>query len=242
MSGQNEPSHSGRRTQTGNSRQPDGGAALRDRERAFWTALKPSPTPCASSSGRLQSSRFQSAVFTKGGVMKACVSLFAIFLVASSSQAQETAPYIDSIRQEEMRADLFFLASDQLRGRYPTTRESLISAEFIQTRFERLGLKPAGPDGSYYQRYNMMHATLGEGNSLDISQGENRTIHLAPRTGLLSSPIQCQRTGSRPGGLRRLRNHRAEALLRRLPRRRYRRKDRARPGPRARRARSPEPL
>ncbi len=112
--------------------------------------------------------------------MKACVSLFAIFLVASSSQAQETAPYIDSIRQEEMRADLFFLASDQLRGRYPTTRESLISAEFIQTRFERLGLKPAGPDGSYYQRYNMMHATLGEGNSLDISQGENRTIHLRP--------------------------------------------------------------
>jgi hypothetical protein len=114
--------------------------------------------------------------------MKARVTIFLILLpaLATSLPAQEPAPYIDTIRADEMRADLFFLASDELQGRMPTTRENLISAEFIKSRYERLGLKPAGPGGSYYHSYNMMYATLGEGNSLDVSQGENQTIHLRP--------------------------------------------------------------
>ena len=92
--------------------------------------------------------------------------------------AQTRAPQNDSIRQSDLRADLFFLAGDSLRGRLTDTEENRAAADFIRSRFERMGLKPAGPNGSYYQSYNLMSATLGEGNSLDISGDGGATRHL----------------------------------------------------------------
>ncbi|MCA1563753.1 MAG: hypothetical protein LC804_27080 [Acidobacteria bacterium] len=85
----------------------------------------------------------------------------ALFLSAVSAYAQQTAPEIDSIRKEDMRADLFFLASDTMRGRLTDTHENKLAAEWIGSRFERLGLKPAADDNSYYHKYNLMTATLG---------------------------------------------------------------------------------
>jgi hypothetical protein len=85
--------------------------------------------------------------------------------------AQARAPQNESIRQEDLRADLFFLAGDSMRGRLTDTEENRATADFIRSRFERMGLKPAGPGGSYFQPYNLMVATLGEGNGLDVMGG-----------------------------------------------------------------------
>src|SRR6266403_2272081 len=74
--------------------------------------------------------------------------------------AQSRAPQNESIRQEDLRADLFFLAGDSMRGRLTDTEENRATADFIRSRFERMGLKPAGPNGSYFQPYNLMTATL----------------------------------------------------------------------------------
>ena len=76
---------------------------------------------------------------------------------------------VDSIRQEDMRADLFFLASDAMNGRAATSRDVAITSEFIKARFQRLGLVPGGPENSYFQAFNLVSATLGDGdNSLVI--------------------------------------------------------------------------
>jgi hypothetical protein len=93
---------------------------------------------------------------------------FAILLMASPG-AQTRAPENASITQADLRADLFFLAGDSLRGRLTDTEENRAAADFIKSRFERMGLKPAGPSNSYYQPYNLVTATLGEGNTLDAS-------------------------------------------------------------------------
>jgi hypothetical protein len=85
--------------------------------------------------------------------------------------AQGRAPQNESIRQEDLRADLFFLAGDSMRGRLTDTEENRATADFIRSRFERMGLKPAGPGSSYFQPYNLMVATLGEGNGLDVMGG-----------------------------------------------------------------------
>src|SRR5438093_13689443 len=90
--------------------------------------------------------------------------------------AQTRAPQNDSITKEDLRADLFFLAGDSLRGRLTDTEENRAAGDFIKSRFERLGLKPAGPNNSYYEPYNLMTATLGEGNALDVS-GEGGSRH-----------------------------------------------------------------
>jgi len=79
-----------------------------------------------------------------------------------------SSPAISSIRQDDLRADLYFLASDAMNGRAAGTRDVAVATEFIKARFQRLGLTPAGPDGSYFQDFDMATAALGDGNSLAI--------------------------------------------------------------------------
>ena len=92
----------------------------------------------------------------------------ALTLMPASGAAQETAPEIESIRREQLRADLFFLAGDAMRGRLTDTPENSMAAEWIKSRFERLGLKPAGTDGSYFHEYDLSTASLGVGNRLMV--------------------------------------------------------------------------
>jgi Zn-dependent M28 family amino/carboxypeptidase len=100
----------------------------------------------------------------------------AIVTVVSLS-AQQRAPQNESIRAEELRADLFFHAGDAMRGRLTDTVENRATADYIRSRFERIGLKPAAPGNSYFQNYNLMTATLGEGNALEAgSDGSKRRL------------------------------------------------------------------
>ena len=57
--------------------------------------------------------------------------------------AQQRAPGNESITQADLRADLFFLAGDAMRGRLTDTNENRATADYIRARFERAGLKPA---------------------------------------------------------------------------------------------------
>jgi len=100
-------------------------------------------------------------------------------VATASLAAQQRAPQNDSIRQDELRADLFYLAGDALRGRLTDTVENLAAGDYIRSRFERAGLKPAAPGGSYFQNYTLMTATLGEGNALEVSgaAGTRRLTH-----------------------------------------------------------------
>jgi Zn-dependent M28 family amino/carboxypeptidase len=79
------------------------------------------------------------------------------------------APQIESISAAEMRADLFFLASDAMQGRLTNTPTNALAADWVLSRFERLGLRPAGHDG-YEHRYALMTASLGEGNAIRIGE------------------------------------------------------------------------
>ena len=99
------------------------------------------------------------------------IAIAAIMTVVSLS-AQQRAPQNESIREAELRADLFFLAGDAMRGRLTDTVENRATADYIRSRFERIGLKPAAPGNSYFQSYNLMTATLAEGNAIEIGSGD----------------------------------------------------------------------
>jgi peptidase M28-like protein len=106
-------------------------------------------------------------------IQKAIVASI-VAILAVTAAAQQRAPQNESIRQEDLKADLFFVAGDSLRGRLTDTEENRATADFIRSRFERMGLKPAGANGSYFQNYNLMVATLGEApapNVLEIVGG-----------------------------------------------------------------------
>jgi Zn-dependent M28 family amino/carboxypeptidase len=106
-------------------------------------------------------------------------SLLCLFIAGLSAQQRDRAPQNESIKQEDLRADLFFLAGDAMRGRLTDTEENRATADYIRSRFERDGFKPAAPGNSYFQNYNLMTATLGEGNTLDVlgADGAARRLH-----------------------------------------------------------------
>jgi hypothetical protein len=56
-----------------------------------------------------------------------------------------------TIHPESIRANMRFLADDLLEGRGTATRGHQLAAEFMATRFEALGLAPAGDNGTYFQ-------------------------------------------------------------------------------------------
>src|SRR5215211_1776134 len=102
------------------------------------------------------------------GMTRRFAVLFTV-LAASAPVAQSArAPQIESITAAELRADLFFLASDAMQGRLTDTRENALAADWIVSRFERLGLKPGGNAGGFDHRYNLMTAALGQGNAMSI--------------------------------------------------------------------------
>jgi hypothetical protein len=99
--------------------------------------------------------------------MRRTLPVLLVLLTLVSSGQTRRAPETDSITQRDMRADLTFLASDRLGGRLTDTPGNTIAAEWIASRFERLGLEPVGDSGSYYQKYTLATATLGEGNRIN---------------------------------------------------------------------------
>jgi hypothetical protein len=56
-----------------------------------------------------------------------------------------------NVKPQWVHADEDFLASDALRGRGSMTNDELLAATYIGSQFERFGLKPAAPDGSYVE-------------------------------------------------------------------------------------------
>src|SRR5882672_10996330 len=129
----------------------------------------------------------------------AAVCLAAIVHVS----AQQKAPQNESIRQEDLRADLYFLAGDSLRGRLTDTEENRAAADFIRSRFERLGLKGAGPNGSFFQSYNLMTATLATpslpSNTLQLQSGDSGSRLL--RTGQEFYPHRFSASGTASGSV-----------------------------------------
>ena len=96
------------------------------------------------------------------------LAIVAAAFLTTSLAAQQRAPGNESITQADLRADLFFLAGDAMRGRLTDTNENRATADYIRARFERAGLKPAAGN-SYFHNYNLMTATLGQANELKLS-------------------------------------------------------------------------
>src|SRR4051812_27079662 len=118
---------------------------------------------------------------------------------AVSLAAQQRAPQNGSIRQEDLRADLFFLAGDSLRGRLTDTEENRAAADYIRSRFERLGLKGAGPNASFFQPYNLMTATLGDPTLNGLEVGAIDGVQQRFRAGQEFYPHRYSITGTAAG-------------------------------------------
>jgi hypothetical protein len=114
------------------------------------------------------------------------IILLATLITASRASFGQAAPPIPfdvktamgELRKEPFRAHMAFLADDLLEGRGTGTRGHEIAARYVAAQFEALGLQPAGPDGTYYQRVPLRQITV-EPDKCAITFTENgSTTHL----------------------------------------------------------------
>jgi hypothetical protein len=68
---------------------------------------------------------------------------------------------LESVSAEEIKTDVFFIASDQLAGRDTPSEGLKVAARFLRSRLERLGWKPGAKDGYFYE-YPLERRALDE--------------------------------------------------------------------------------
>lgn len=83
----------------------------------------------------------------------AALALSACAAPAVSPAAGASTAQLAPITAEGMRARISFLASDALRGRDTPSQGLEAAATYLASESARLGLEPAGEEGTYYQRY-----------------------------------------------------------------------------------------
>lgn len=112
--------------------------------------------------------------------MRQTLSLLLCAAFTAGLSAQGAAPFNDSIRLTDLKADLYFLAGDGFKGRLVGTPENALAADWVRSRFERAGLQPGAPNGSFVQATQLMIASLGERNALTIALPGGATLDLKP--------------------------------------------------------------
>ena len=92
--------------------------------------------------------------------MLVAVCIVALLALAAPGGGQQSLPArlatgFDTIREESLRADLTFLASDALQGRMALQPGDDVAIEWIASEFAKAGLKPAS-SGSYLQPVDLV--------------------------------------------------------------------------------------
>lgn len=82
--------------------------------------------------------------------------------------------------EARLRQDLKFLTSDACEGRGITTKGIELAAEHVAREFQKAGLKPGGPDGTYFQTFPLFTgAKAGPNNHLILKGPLGQTVALA---------------------------------------------------------------
>src|SRR6185437_1298294 len=87
--------------------------------------------------------------------------------------AQDSSSW--KVKPEWVHAHEMFLASDAMRGRGSATPDELIAATYVASQFERFGLKPGAPDGTFIQRVELVQPVIEDKATLSA---QNSTISL----------------------------------------------------------------
>jgi len=101
---------------------------------------------------------------------------------------------------ERMSKDITFLASKECEGRGVSTEGIQRAAHYIVQEFRKAGLKPGGPGGSYFQRFdvkgpgrlespNALQLVGPKGEKIDLKRGKDFQVMGLSGSGKVSAPV-----------------------------------------------------
>ena len=92
---------------------------------------------------------------------------------------------VDTITAAQMRDYLSFIASDEMEGRDTPSRGLDITAKFLAMNLARWGFKPAGDDGTFFQKIALSRDVIDKAETRvqlnDQTAGVRRRLHSACR-------------------------------------------------------------
>lgn len=98
--------------------------------------------------------------------------LLTLTLVVSSGLAQAIRitpverKIAEGITADQLRNYLYFVASDAMEGRDTPSRGLDVTAEFLKMNLSRWGFKPAGDNGTFFQKIEITSATVDAANNI----------------------------------------------------------------------------
>ncbi|HEX9918622.1 MAG TPA: M28 family metallopeptidase [Pyrinomonadaceae bacterium] len=78
---------------------------------------------------------------------------------ATAALPAELKPALDAINANDIMAHTKVLSSDEYEGRGPGTRGEELTVKYLTEQYQRLGLKPGNPDGTYVQKVPLVGFT-----------------------------------------------------------------------------------
>jgi hypothetical protein len=95
--------------------------------------------------------------------MKKLVSTGLALAWAISLYAQQSAAeFAQSITAADLKRHLTYIASDELEGRMTGSAGQKKAAEYLANQFKSYGLTGLGPDGSFFQKYELVQRGWGD--------------------------------------------------------------------------------
>ena len=91
-----------------------------------------------------------------------------VFAALASVAVQGAQDPIDRIREADIKADLFALAGDALRGREGGTLDELTASAWVAERAREAGLQPAGDNGTYFQFFPLQRFRVSASSQVAI--------------------------------------------------------------------------
>ena len=95
---------------------------------------------------------------------------------AATPATMATQRGVDHITAAQMRAFLTFIASDEMEGRDTPSRGLDTTGKFIAMNLARWGFKPAGDDGTYFQRIGLRRNLVDAAQTRADYGGQGLTI------------------------------------------------------------------
>jgi Zn-dependent M28 family amino/carboxypeptidase len=78
---------------------------------------------------------------------------------SSATLPPELKPALDTIKGDDILQHTKVLSSDEYEGRGPGTRGEELTVKYLTEQYQRLGLKPGNPDGTYVQKVPLVGFT-----------------------------------------------------------------------------------
>lgn len=100
-------------------------------------------------------------------VLTACAGGAATTSPASVSPTADF-PGLDVIRDDDLRADLFAMAGEEMRGREAGTIDELRASGWVAERAREAGLEPAGEDGTWFQWFPLQRLRQSETSMIQV--------------------------------------------------------------------------